>query len=89
MQNTAGEHSGALRLGTGLVQCCAIVVYNSSQPDPLLWCNSVPNIWCASVYVSMNLNKSTGGEVECSDIEGSFGGCDNQEAALRSVARRV
>lgn len=37
----------------------------------------------------MNLDESTRGEVECLDIEGSFDGCDNQEAALRSVARRV
>lgn len=37
----------------------------------------------------MNLVESLGEEVECTDSEGFFEGCKNQEAALRSVARRV
>lgn len=37
----------------------------------------------------MNLDEKKGGKIEFTDIEGFFAGCENQEAALRSVARRV
>lgn len=41
------------------------------------------------MHVLVNLGERMGRELECTEIKGSSDGCNNQEAALRSVERRV